>query len=476
MPVPLQLTLRPHAISYSDQIEWTPTEAMVLRTFPTEEHSSDPIRSFMQRHSANRSNRSLQQHYASSDTFSESVCESIQFFTSPISSKVLLLLKTKLYFHGSLNIRLLAGAASVFGYELKQNEEVAANSFPAYGILHLCPESSLQHYVEYNECVEGLSEYLTCSDFNKLKTAFVSSTDAIVELEYNYKSRSIEMIKRYMDECIVPGGTALDKCSQFHRPESVLHCNFLQHAETGVKEDPQWQEITMSLNSRQIIIGGKTVGKSTLLRYLINRNLTEFHKILLIDLDIERPEMFLPKTISATVITKPLLGPGFVQNVSPIKSYLFDNATAFSSPINYLQCIHKLLKYCRSHNELMEIPWIVNTMGYKQMIDFDVTIAIVRAVNPTDLIQIQGHDEMEFGEVNLTFATVNDHCFKFFTNEKHDVQCSYALHVIDTVLRMDEVKLWNSSTVNIQLAIVLARLADKLPWNADLRKIKPAVW
>lgn len=470
--VPKAMTNHEHNLSYSDQVEWTPTEPMKLPNYTTE-NSSIPI--LVQSHSANSSANHLlqqQQHSASNDILSESIVKSIQFFTSPISGKVLLLLKTKLYFHGSLNIRLIAGNASVFGYELHQKQEVTANSFPGHGVLYLCPEPRLQHYVDYNESVEGLSEYLTNSDFQKIKTEFVDSTDAIVELENDHGNKSITMIKKYMEESII-GVTASDKFSQFHQTESVLHCNFSQHAETGLKVNPEWEEVVMSLNSRQIIVGGRAVGKSTLLRYHINKNLTKFQKILLIDFDIERPETFLPKTISATVITKPLLGPGFLKNLVPIKSYLFDDATAFLAPMKYLQCIHKLLKYCRSSNELLKMPWIINTMGYSQRMDFEVTIAIIRAVNPSDLIQIQGHDSMEF-EVMLPFKIINNHCFKFFDYEMQDVPCSYALHIINTVLHIDD-KLWNNSTTNLQLAIVLAKLATKLPWNTNLTKIKPPV-
>lgn len=389
--------------------------------------------------------------------------ESIQFFTSSISNKVLLLLKTTLYFHGSLNIRLVAGQASIFGYTLQPNDKVAANSFPGHGTLCLCPELNAENN---NESLDELSEYLSDADFHKIKSEFRSATDAIVELETN-SNKSIVMIEKYMNESITSGVIALSKSSRFYETESMLHCNFLKHSKTDVIVGPEWQDIgKMSSISRQVIVGGKDVGKSTLLRYLVNKNLPQFEKILLIDLDIDRPEVFLPKTISATVITTPLLGPGFLKNLTPIKSYLF-NVTVLASPMKYLQCVYKLLEYCRSSEELVKMPWIVNTIGYVEKIDFEVTIEIVRAVHPTELIQIEEHD----GTI-LTADFVNKHSFQFLNCKMPEQQCLYALKTIDVVFQVNSRK---TSTENDQLAIILSRLANKLPWNASLTKIKPPV-
>lgn len=490
-------------IGQNDVVDhWIPNERARFPFSTSSKVSNSPTFNFLHRHSstqpisspdaiqsscitsANESEAvdlSLQEHRASNDSSPQSfasypLSNSIQFFTSPICQpgKVLLLLKTKLYFHGSLNIRLLAGHASIFGYELQRNVEVTANSFPAHGVLHLCPESSRQRYVGIDKHIEELSEYLTSSDINKIETEFDSSSDAIVELETEYGNKSIAMIEKYMGEDIIANVNTLDKCSQFYQTESVLRCNFSQDTEIGLKVNPQWQKIEMSINSRLVIIGGKAVGTSTVLRYLINKNLRRFPKILLIDLDIDRPEIFVPKTISATIVTKPLLGPGFLRCWSPIKSYLFNDAI-ISSPTKYLQCINKLLKYCRSVEELAAMPWIIITRGYINRIDFELTTAIVRTVNPTDLVQIHGHDSFEF-EIILTAITVNSYRFEFVNGEAEQQVCSYRLHEFDTVLHIDQVNLWNNSTVNLQLAICLARLSHKLPWDANLIKIKPPVW
>lgn len=485
-----------------NEFRWTPNEQPPYFRFGTHSNTSEgPTPDLVHGHSDEQqaissdaeqsccispakepANLLSQEHRQSNDSTesiaSDPLSKSTQFFTLS-SGKVLLHLKTKLCFHGSLKIRLLAGHASIFGYKLQQNQEVTANSFPAHGVLYLCPESSPQRYVGIDENMEELSEYLlseylTNSDIHKIKTEFDSSTDAIFELQSDYRNKSIAMIEKYMEEeDITTNVNALDNCSQ---TQSVLHCNFLQHTETGLQVNPQWQEILMSMDSRQILIGEKVVGSSTVLRYLINKNLTEFPKILLIDLDIDRPEIFVPKAISATIITKPLLGPGFLRSFSPIKSYLFNDAT-ISSPMKYLQCVDKLLKYCRSVKELTTMPWIIITRGYINRVDIELTIAIIRTVNPTNLIQIHGRDSIEF-ETNLTADRVNNYRFELINGEVETEQqkCSYQVHNIDTVLHVDQVNLWNSSSVNLQLAICLARLAHKLPWNANLINIKPPVW
>lgn len=68
-----------------------------------------------------------------------------------------------------------------------------------------------------------------------------------------------------------------------------------------------------------MIAGYKNAGKSTMLRYLINKCLKKWDKILVLDFDIGQSEFSLPACISAFIIDMPLLGPNFTHLTQPYK-------------------------------------------------------------------------------------------------------------------------------------------------------------
>lgn len=68
--------------------------------------------------------------------------------------------------------------------------------------------------------------------------------------------------------------------------------------------------------SRGIVCGGKGVGKSTFLRYCVNHLLSQ-GPVLVIDLDPGQAEFTVAGSVSATVVTDPLLGPNFTHLKQP---------------------------------------------------------------------------------------------------------------------------------------------------------------
>lgn len=402
-----------------------------------------------------------------------------KFFNSSNGRQVLVLLKTKIYFHGAMSIRLIAGTASIFGYELKPHETVFAYSPRKDSFLYLSPSSqSLQTENDFEINLNVLSEIFISSDLECVVSNFNSSTDAIVLLENDFSNKSIYMIQNYMRETIFPNIEKIDNHRHlFHSSESILRCRLLTHTENGLRINPQWKDVVMTVTSRQMIIGGKGVGKSTFLRYLINRNLNEFEKILLIDLDIGQAEMFLPQTVSATIITEPILGPGYLRNASPYKSYLFGDINVLVSPIKYLKCVLKLLKYCSCQEELRSMPWVINTMGYSHGFGLELIAAILRALNPTDLIQIQSlKSNNNFGTI-LNAGVVNSFCFNIFKNEVQYMQteCTYLTYVCNTMSKDEQQDDWNKSQNDLRYAMILSKLGSILQgnvnWITDVRPL-----
>lgn len=69
-----------------------------------------------------------------------------------------------------------------------------------------------------------------------------------------------------------------------------------------------------------MLCGGKGVGKSTMLRFLVNRLLSSGkEEVLLIDFDPGQNEVTVPGCLSLSIIRKPLLGPNFTHLQNPEK-------------------------------------------------------------------------------------------------------------------------------------------------------------
>lgn len=73
----------------------------------------------------------------------------------------------------------------------------------------------------------------------------------------------------------------------------------------------------MKLCFAVILCGGKDVGKSTFLRYLLNRHLGRWPRVLVIDFDPGQSEFTVMGCLSAVLVEQPLLGPNFSHITTP---------------------------------------------------------------------------------------------------------------------------------------------------------------
>ena len=115
---------------------------------------------------------------------------------------------------------------------------------------------------------------------------------------------------------------------------------------------------------RIIIAGGKGVGKSTFLRYLINRILDEIGPLVVIDLDPGQAEFTLPGCISAVRIDSPVLGPNFT-NQQRSKTLCLNLGDVNVSNISrrFSQQMARLIKRAQDHPDLNKLPRIGSHTG-----------------------------------------------------------------------------------------------------------------
>lgn len=403
-----------------------------------------------------------------------------KFFNSINSRHVLLLLRNELHFHGSLHVKLIAGHVTAFGYELRHNKTVTLHSPRGHGFINLIAgPSNMTDQQQYLHALPSLAADFYTQDIEYLKTQMNCASDAILLLERDQTNKGVNMIDRYMRETMFPNINAFNNDSPFYSSEFVLHCKFFTEPDNGLVHNEQWSTIQLQNTTKLVTIGGKGVGKSTFMRHLINSNIGKFPKFLFIDLDIGQPELFVPQTLSATVVNEPILGPGYLKNFKPSKAVLFGDINVLPNPIKYLRCVFELFAFCSSQNEFSNIPWIINTMGYSRGFGSELIACILKIIQPSDVIQIQSRMGAENFVQIMSADTVNTFKFNVFEGEmanmaNMEAHCQYKMHIFNAMRGKNGRKNSDMTAKDLRYTMILAKLGNCLKYNTDwLTSVKP---
>jgi polynucleotide 5'-kinase involved in rRNA processing len=112
------------------------------------------------------------------------------------------------------------------------------------------------------------------------------------------------------------------------------------------------------------------MGKSTFIRYLINRSLNHInpnYKLTYFDCDIGQCEFTIGGCLSYVNLQSPLLGPpcSHIQfNPKPDCLLYYGLVSPQTSPIRYLQYINKLRQLWNKNRNSKRSMIIINTMGW----------------------------------------------------------------------------------------------------------------
>lgn len=379
--------------------------------------------------------------------------KNIKFYPG-VNSQVLVLLKDRIYLHGAVKIRLLAGNVEILGYKLKSNETKEIYSPRGHSLLSI--ETKPKMVLEKLNLDEFKDDFVNF-ELEEIQQNFDKNSSLFL-LENLPSNKQVEMIGACMKEAVFPNLKTNNVERSFHKAEFILNCLFYSDPAKAFKVNPEWNKIEMKSESKLVLIGGKSVGKSTLLRFLINKNLEEHKKILLIDLDIGQAEIFVPFTLSATIIENPILGPGFLNPKQPVKSFFFGDVNVIAAPIKYLKCILKLIEFCKA--ECNGIPWIINTMGYNKGFGLELIASITKILNPTSIIQIQSGRFSDNFENLITAEFVNRFKFNIFAKEIVDTEiCDFRLIEITSVAnKHEETGEWDMAPADLRLMNILSHL------------------
>lgn len=155
-------------------------------------------------------------------------------------------------------------------------------------------------------------------------------------------------------------------------------------------------EVQNQSSSRTLICGAKSTGKSTLLRYLVNRYLSNGKAVMILDCDVGQPECSTPGMLTLTLVQKPLLSPPHLHMNKDdcIKAYFYGHVTSRDDPPTYLEMITDLVASYTNYvaenhgGDEHDIPLVVNTDGWVKGFGFEILSTILQKVQPTFVMQL----------------------------------------------------------------------------------------
>ncbi|XP_023299363.2 MATH and LRR domain-containing protein PFE0570w [Lucilia cuprina] len=401
-----------------------------------------------------------------------------KFFNALDSNSVIVLLKDPFYLYGTIRLTLLAGNVQVYGHDLKVNSEVEIFSPRGCSQIEISPSSvrNKQNKENLEQTLKSFEQHFALNDLKAINDNYQHETDAVVLLKRNEgRKKLVQQFKKFMNENVFPNINNINNERPLYNTEYLLRCmiNTSVQEQKCLRLPQQWQQINITNKSRVMLVGGKSVGKSTLLRYLINRLLPQ--KVLLIDLDIGQPEVFVPQTVSCTVVEQPLLGPGFMLNMQPEISFAVGHTNIALCAYKYMAAVRALIAHCKSQEAYNNMPWLINTMGYNKGFGLELISAIAQELPLTDLIQLQSSKEINNFD-SILHAHVLSQVPRIMFSEQDGEIPNYRLHVWQSAVQQESryQKEWEMSAKDIRYAMLLARLSQALQGHAEwLTDIKP---
>uniref|UniRef100_A0A1A9WEH5 Polynucleotide 5'-hydroxyl-kinase NOL9 n=1 Tax=Glossina brevipalpis TaxID=37001 RepID=A0A1A9WEH5_9MUSC len=410
-------------------------------------------------------------------------------FCNAVSNNlVLVLLKDPFYIYGTIRLTLLTGNVDLYGHSPPLYTELEVFSPRGCTVVEISPKTpEVNPNLTKDALIEFLKSYdtkFTVRDLRRLADTYNPKRDAVLLLKPNKESKRIkQQFKKFMDQNVFPNIKTLGIERPLYGSEYRLRCVI----NTSVSDDKclrvpkEWHNFALHLNSKVMIAGGKAVGKSTLLRFLINKFLPHFHNILLIDLDIGQPEIFVPQTVSCTMIKQPLIGPGFLLNLEPDLALAVGHVNIVLCPHRYIHAAKDLIKYCLSQQQYGQIPWLINTMGYNKGFALELMSEIALQLMPTDVIQLQSRKDINNFDFALCADVLNNVPKRMFLeNHEKGKQTppikAYELHLWDSPAERDNryQKDWDMSAKDLRYANLLTRLSVPLTNTAEwLTDCKP---
>ncbi|CAH4030320.1 unnamed protein product [Pieris brassicae] len=326
----------------------------------------------------------------------------------------------ELYIHGKVIVKALGGSIEVFGHKLTDTECPIIAPFYTYAQCF----KTVENNNDYKYLFSKLQETgITFQDIEEI-VVNVGKYDGIIFLKpmecpkmnfvaQNFPNTNLFKINNNK-------GKLLDKAS------TILGCTlYSTRPQKFFQENPLWETVLPHNESSTIAIacGGKGSGKSTFMRYYVNRLLQQ-GPVLVIDLDPGQSEFTVAGNVSATVVDKPIFGPSFTHLKKPNMCLNIGIISTMDNIQRYVNAVKSVISYSRDNFSM--IPWVINTMGMTNAVGLKFMALIITLTQPDFVLQYDSRNTKKCFDTRLTAANVKDLLQKYkydkiFSNVKSDI-------------------------------------------------------
>lgn len=289
------------------------------------------------------------------------------------------------------------------------NEKVTLPQEKVSEVLYNLIKSSLKNQVDIAMHYTKLNSFLKDFSINTSSLFLIRSLNShmcnylnyIDNFKQVYQTRYIEMKslnetdKNISQLGLFPISLQVFKSVHFESIEEKNICEEILSYE--VDTENKFKSLNEGNKNSQIIMacGGKDVGKSTFLRYMVNSFLNKYKSVAYLDCDPGQCEYSLGGCISLTIVSEPIFGPPHSHinhNTCTNSCYYFGHLSPSDAPNHYLHCIKKchedFIQYITECGKNEVVPLVINTMGWNQGLGLCLLKDIVIQFKPTHIIQI----------------------------------------------------------------------------------------
>lgn len=220
---------------------------------------------------------------------------------------------------GYLKVTVCYGKISIFGAEISsvspKNSVILFGSNEFHSFLLETMETNSNDVTVLEKTIVDRGSMYSSDVFDLLMNIKKNDSDAVIQIE-ELPLPAFFCAKQYIKSYVFPitdrsfsffsGISKLIKCA-VDAPESTHYTPF--------KESEEWGNVPLGM--RTVIIGGEGAGKSSLCKFLVNRQLNYHSAVLFLEFDIGQGEFTPPGSVAALVLREPILGPNFTHNLQP---------------------------------------------------------------------------------------------------------------------------------------------------------------
>ncbi|XP_029043209.2 polynucleotide 5'-hydroxyl-kinase NOL9 isoform X1 [Osmia bicornis bicornis] len=311
--------------------------------------------------------------------------------------------KSRFCFTGKLVVKVIYGAVQAYGYVVTaKNSPIEIYSPRGYSNVSIETGNGFSVENQSDIWTSLNAEGINRGTENKLVVDIdqIQSGMAVVLL-WNLENKLTKFLNAFYPFRLFPKirNGSYHSWSSPKRAEVILQSN-LYSGNNDCKElivDPRvaYEVGEKMLNdwrakkwSCALIAGGKSVGKSTSSRYLINSILATSKRVVLVDVDPGQTECTPAGSISYSLIEEPLMGPNFTHLKTPVFQLYIGDVNVSRCITRYIESMRLLIDKLLQCPVLSQLPIVVNTMGFSQGIGWEIIMYTIKLIRPSLVVQI----------------------------------------------------------------------------------------